>query len=144
MDGEHYKITSLIAPRIRADGKAIEFQLKLENGSELTLHILTTDVHKLVEVVVKTYQAAKNRGTLLSESEDNMTRFEPTPWVVNVEQFGFLTEPSHDSGFLAVRPLDGSPEIQMRFSWPQLRRLVALIQQLDNIQTADLDSTEPS
>lgn len=126
-----------------SDGKAIELRLSVEDGSEMTLMLPTSDLLKLVEVVVSAYQVAKTRTVMLGDDEITSVELEPTPLLVNVDRFGFVTQPRDDVGSLIVSPLAG-PELHIRFQWPQLRALVEQIQSLDNIQSEDLDSTLPS
>ncbi|MDX6530040.1 MAG: hypothetical protein QOH41_2330 [Blastocatellia bacterium] len=138
-----YNVRTLTAPRIRSDGEQIEFQLIAEDGSELSLAIPTKDVQSLAEVVVRAYQVAKTRGTMLSEADDASQEFEATPLLFAVDRFGVVTQPKEEVGFLIVSPLAG-PELHIRFQWPQLRALAEQIQSLDNIQSADQSNILPS
>ena len=140
---DRYKARIISAPQIRSDGKAIELQLIADDGTEISVAIPTSDMLTLVRVVVRAYQTAKTRGTMLSEVENASEKFEPTPLLVDVRRFGFVTQPSDDVGLLVVLPLAG-PEVHIRFGWPQLRALVERIEALDNVQSADADNTAPS
>jgi hypothetical protein len=142
-DPEHYTIRAVSAPQMRSDGKAIELVLTADDDTVLNVTLLTTDLLTIVNVIVRAYQVARNRGTLFSEVSEPPQDFEPTPQLYVATRTGSLSQPSDDIAYVVVGTQEG-PELHIRFDWPQLRSMVVGIQRIDNIQSGDLDNTLPS
>lgn len=139
-DHKHYTIRAVSAPQIRSDGKAIDLVLTAADDTVIPITMPTTNLETILYVIIRALQVAKTRRTMLSEVSEPSQDFEPTPQLVVATRTGFVSQPSDDIGYLVVATEEG-PELHVRFGWPQLRSLVELIQQFDNIQSGDLDNT---
>ena len=135
-------IKSLDIPRMRKDGRAIEFVLVNDNNEEITLTIPASECDKIVPHVAQLMSAltsAKVTRTLHPEEEEE---FKSTPVLYHADGIGFVSQPNHNIAYVVVPTVQGA-EVQICFQWHQIRKLIALAQKLEGIQESP-DDIPPS
>jgi hypothetical protein len=118
-------IKSLDVPRIRKDGRAIEFVLVDDNDEEIRLTVPASECDKMVPHIAQLMQAlttAKVTRTLHPEEDEE---FKSTPVLYHAAGIGFVSQPNHDIAYVIVPTVQGS-EVQICFQWRQIRKLISL------------------
>ena len=70
---------SIGVPRIRKDGGAIELGLRDERNREVSLTILTQDLERIIELLVRAYGSARITQASPQPAEEEKEEFKPTP-----------------------------------------------------------------
>jgi hypothetical protein len=134
----NYQIKRIGVPSIQRDGRAVSLVMESQDGNDITLKILSSDLKVIVERLLDAIDAVDVTQTLWEGKEEEGNEVKASPMVYQAVGVGFVSEPKTDFRYIVVQTPKGE-EVLIGLQPSQVHSLMAQMQEILSIQTDPLD-----